>query len=90
MKKYPDGEVIPKELPAKYAKAKGAKNCANCLFLVGKNYCSFWGAAVRGNYLCAKWKSKKNPGGGTSGGARTVMAPPRTTTSTSSGGSSGY
>ena len=85
-KNYPDGRRIPRELPEKYAKAKGSKNCGNCLFLVGRDYCSLWGATVRSEYLCAKWKSKKNPGGGTAGGARTTMAPTRTP----SGGSSGY
>lgn len=86
-KKYPDGERIPKELPEKYAKAKGAKNCGNCLFLVNGKYCSLWGANVRSQYLCAKWKSKKNPSSGSASAATTRTTAP---TRTSSGGSSGY
>lgn len=70
-KKYPDGKLIPKELPAAYKLGNKLKNCSNCLFYLQK-YCSLWGANVRGEYLCAKWKSKS---GGESGGSGATYSP---------------
>lgn len=83
-RKYPDGKVIPKELPEKYAKAKTSKNCGNCVYFQGRDYCTLWGAKVRSEYFCAKWKSKKDPAKSVS----TVKSSTRSTTRSS--GSSGY
>tara|TARA_R110000824_G_scaffold45523_6_gene131684 strand:- start:2562 stop:2843 length:282 start_codon:yes stop_codon:yes gene_type:complete len=85
--KYPDGKQIPKALPKAYALGNNLKNCSNCLFYQQK-YCTFWGANVRGAYLCAKWKSKQgleNPGG-----SAAMRAPQTSTSSSGSSGSSGY
>ena len=83
-KKYPDGKQIPKALPQAYKLGNRLKNCANCLFYQQK-YCSLWGANVRGEYICGKWKSKS---GGENPGGSAAMRSPQTSTSPS--GSSGY
>ena len=66
-KKYPDGEVIPSNLPDAYRPAREdgpTKNqaCVNCKFwkenVEGNRYwCAKWKAPVRSQYWCAKWQA---------------------------------
>jgi hypothetical protein len=61
---YPDGEVIPTNLPDLYQPQDNPgvpadQNCANCGFYK-KGYCSKFDAQVRAYYWCAKWKTQGN------------------------------
>lgn len=56
-RKYPDGTVIPKNLPPKYTPAKSEKKCSNCEYYVpATKNCKYWKAKVKPTYWCAKWE----------------------------------
>lgn len=57
---YKDGINYDPKLPTAYRKATdSSKRCSTCAYMVGDK-CMLWkGAAVRGGYLCAKWKDAK-------------------------------
>ena len=53
---YPDGEMIPTNLPPAYGLPKKANQyCQNCRFRKKKK-CNFWGAEIRTGYWCKAWK----------------------------------
>jgi len=54
---YPDGELIPLDLPDAYDLAKGSERCDNCAaYNPANKQCSVWNnAVVRPEYWCAKW-----------------------------------
>jgi High potential iron-sulfur protein len=55
-REYPDGESIPKELPAFYKLGNSEQNCANCKYYVPETKnCKLFDAKVRPNYWCKKW-----------------------------------
>ena len=55
-KKYPDGELISKNLPPAYKVGNAKENCENCgAYKAETKYCSIWDAKVRPNYWCKKW-----------------------------------
>ena len=59
---YPDGEVIPSNLPAAYQIATNpdvpaGQNCGNCeYYKPGELYCVKFDAPVRAVFWCAKWE----------------------------------
>ena len=63
-KTYPNGEIIPDQLPDAYRVGNANKKCSNCGFFVGvSSYCSKWGAIVKAGYLCNAWKPMEGRSG---------------------------
>ena len=60
---YPDGEIIPAQLPPAYQPATNAavpegQNCGNCgYYQADQQYCVKFAAPVRAVYWCAKWEA---------------------------------
>jgi len=62
-RKYPDGTLIPKNLPKKYQPSLGHEKCSNCeYFVAGTKHCKKWDAKVKPTYWCAKWEEKEEKG----------------------------
>ena len=66
---YPDGEVVPEELPRAYQtgnrqtntitnkKVPAGEHCGNCFF-AKNNYCERWKANVRNSFWCKAYENK--------------------------------
>lgn len=62
-RKYPDGTVIPKNLPPKYAQSTNNEKCSNCEYYVAATkHCKKWDAKVRPTYWCEKWEPIEKDG----------------------------
>lgn len=62
MRLYPDDMIIPESLPESYHQTHYDKNtygpkCYNCAFQT-REYCHFWHAQVRDDWVCADWKRR--------------------------------
>ena len=56
---YPDGTVIPDNLPDSYRPSYGhpktsGQRCGNCRHYV-EQYCAWWNAEVKPDYYCKEW-----------------------------------
>ena len=62
-RKYPDGTIIPKNLPTTYQTSTRHEKCSNCgYFAAGTKHCKKWDAKVKPTYWCAKWEEKEEQG----------------------------
>jgi hypothetical protein len=53
---YPDGMLIPMELPQSYSPGSAEASCATCLARnPTNNWCAMWHALVRADYVCDAW-----------------------------------
>ena len=55
---YPDGEEVPDALPDAYRMGDGEERCGNCLYYEDRQ-CTLFDAAVRAQYVCAKWEAQE-------------------------------
>ena len=57
---YPNGEMIPANLPQDFRKSQGAEACGNCgQYSNRRSFCNIYRAfGVKDIYLCNKWRRR--------------------------------